>query len=474
MRHPKLVVGVLALVLASLGSGGMAQGHQPQISAPYPQSGTITSVSWDFAHVTQIAFGSDIWPVTWASDDNLYTGWGDGIGFGTFDFNEQWSSPKRASMGFSRISGGPTNFTAINVWGGENRLNAPTVCGKTRSMISVDGVLYCSVASYFNNTSNNEFQCASNPSTPELRLAWSSDLSESWTQSTWKVVQNPGTFSFANFLNFGKDNAGAFDSNVYLYGPKAGDMHNTYLARVPKTDLKDNPAQSTAYQYFAGLDGSGSPIWASSDTQSKPVFTDPNGSSSFSVVYDAPLRRYLATEIHGPDFDTAGNEYPTKNFGLFEAPTPWGPWSTIAYYTDWGGYSAANPGEGGHIPTKWIGSDGKTIWVIFSWPDAFNMVQGTLTVGASSAGPEITDPVAGSVFAPGQTVTATGTGTNLIWDADRISDGQPSFAQEAGFSFTFTVPADSTSAQHIHLTLTDDGGSVSQDYAIGSSTGFGK
>src|SRR5919198_1104649 len=357
-------------------------------AAPYPQSTYITNISWDFPNLVTLAPGSDIWPVTWASDDNLYTAWGDGIGFGAVDFNEQWSSPQRASLGFSRLSGGPTNFTAVNVWGGKNRLNKPTFCGKSGSMISVDGVLYSWVGSWFNNTSNNELQCPSNPSTPEEWLAWSNDLGQSWTQSSWKVVQSPGNFSFGGFLNFGKDNAGAFDSNIYLYGTKIGDLNNVYLARVPKSNLKDNPAQSTVYQYFAGLDGSGNPVWASSNSQSKPVFTDPNG-GSISVVYDAPLKRYLATEVHGPEFDAAGDDRLMRNFGLFEAPSPWGPWSTIAYYTSWGGLGTT-PGLGGMIPTKWISSDGKTIWVIYSWPDAFNMVKGTIT--SITPSPSITSP----------------------------------------------------------------------------------
>src|SRR5919197_5230084 len=90
-------------------------------AAPYPQSNYITNISWDFPNLVILAPGSDIWPVTWASDDNLYTSWGDGIGFGAVDFNEQWSSPQRASLGFSRISGGPTNFNVGNGGGGENR-----------------------------------------------------------------------------------------------------------------------------------------------------------------------------------------------------------------------------------------------------------------------------------------------------------------------------------------------------------------
>src|SRR5882757_4828558 len=52
-------------------------------SAPYPASQIITSMTWDCSTVTGLrkASGSDIWPLTWASDGNLYGAWGDGGGF---------------------------------------------------------------------------------------------------------------------------------------------------------------------------------------------------------------------------------------------------------------------------------------------------------------------------------------------------------------------------------------------------------
>jgi hypothetical protein len=67
---------------------------------------------------------------------------------------------------------------------------------------------------------------------------------------------------------------------------------------------------------------------------------------------------------------------------------------------------------------------------------------------------------------PGQIVTATGSGTNLSWDIDRIGDGLPSFKTGTGSSITFTVPADANSSQIIRINLTGDNGSVTRDYGI--------
>ena len=60
----------------------------------------------------------------------------------------------------------------------------------------------------------------------------------------------------------------------------------------------------------------------------------------------------------------------------------WGPWSTVAYYDDWGGYNKT--AHFYNIPTKWISSDGREFWVVFSASggrtDSFNLVQGRLTL----------------------------------------------------------------------------------------------
>jgi hypothetical protein len=78
----------------------------------------------------------------------------------------------------------------------------------------------------------------------------------------------------------------------------------------------------------------------------------------------------------------------------------------------------------------------------------------------------IVTPTDGTVFSPGQEVTATGSGQNLSWDVDRIGDGQPAIATGTGSNITFTVPADSTSNHSILIRLTGHGGTDSQAHDI--------
>jgi hypothetical protein len=48
------------------------------LTEPYEKSDYITAVEFHWSTFKQFAPGSDIWPVTWADDDNMYTAWGDG------------------------------------------------------------------------------------------------------------------------------------------------------------------------------------------------------------------------------------------------------------------------------------------------------------------------------------------------------------------------------------------------------------
>jgi hypothetical protein len=311
-------------------------------------------VSWDLANLVRQAPGSDLWPFTWAADDHLYTSWGDGGGFGGANRDG------RVSLGFARIEGPPENFIGVNVWGGKNAENPATFEGKCGAMLSVDGVLYAWII-------------LQNAEPPDIKLAWSSNFSKSWQLvDGWSFHAgdlNPG------FLNFGRNYAGARDEYVYIYGqPWTSDGH-LYMARVPKDQLKNRDA----YEFFKGLDADGNPLWASGLSQRRPVFSDPNGVDGTSMIFNPGIGRYLLTAAHTG----------VGQLGIFDAPEPWGPWTTVAYYDTWGGFGDTEA-LGHHLPTKWISADGKVIWVVFSSGgvlDSFNLVKGTLTLKSNIVSP---------------------------------------------------------------------------------------
>ena len=101
------------------------------------------------------------------------------------------------------------------------------------------------------------------------------------------------------------------------------------VASISRGRPKDALLQRDAHEFFAGLDAAGEPHWSADIAEKAPVFSDSNGVGwNVSVSYNAGLRRYLLATEHGATH--AGK------FGLFDAPEPWGPWTTVAYEEAWG------------------------------------------------------------------------------------------------------------------------------------------
>lgn len=310
-------------------------------SSPYPQSTLIKEVTFEPKNkIIRMAEGSDNWPVTWADDDMLYTAYGDGWGFSPF-------TDIKLSLGIAKIKGNipSINGTNIRTNSGE-RVGQGAFGPKASGMLMVDKVLYMLAR----NTSN-------------AQLGWSSDHGKTWDWADWRFKEGFGTPSF---LNYGKNYAGARDEYVYLYSHDEASAYkssdNMVMARVSKNKIKD----WTSYEYFAGLGNDGQPIWTDDVRKRKPTFSNPGKCYRSSVSYNSGLKRYIWCQIiDTPSLkDDLGSRF-EGGLGIFEAPEPWGPWSTVYYNTHWD----VGPGETGSIPTKWISDDGKTCYYMFSGDD---------------------------------------------------------------------------------------------------------
>lgn len=282
------------------------------------------------------------------------------------------------SLGFARIEGPPTGFATKNVWGGKDAENRAIFGGKVGTMLSVDGVLYATAGGVWPGASGVSTWASPN----ESRLMWSADLGRTWQAANWKFADSAdSTFAPDSFVNFGRDYAGARDSFVYLYGGTAWwtgssrQVHvskEKYLARVPMDQIRNR----ASYEFFKDLERNGTPSWTANVAERKPVFADPNGVAAFSVSYNPGLKRYLAVTAHGSWETSIGR------LAVFDAPEPWGPWTTVQYNGNWGGFSGWQNGY--HIPTKisdWMSTDGRTIHLVFSGRDeldSFNLVKGII------------------------------------------------------------------------------------------------
>jgi CubicO group peptidase (beta-lactamase class C family) len=317
------------------------------VKPPYPPSSAIQGIEWaPVETIIRRASGSDNWPITWADDDSQYTAYGDGWGF-------EPKTDKKLSLGIAKTVGLPPDFDGTNIRTetGE-RMGQGAQGAKASGMLMVDGVLYMLAR----NTGNSQ-------------LAWSVDHGKSWTWSEWKYETS---FGAPTFLNFGRNYAGARDDFVYIY---THDNDSAYepadrfvMARVPKNEIRNR----VSYGFFKGLDDSGRPVWTENIAERGAVFINPGKCYRSGISFNAGLKRYLWCQtIYGPD------DMRTKGgLGIFDAPQPWGPWTTVYYTQEWD----VGPGETSSFPTKWISADGITCHLLFSGDDCFSVRKATLVV----------------------------------------------------------------------------------------------
>jgi Carbohydrate binding module (family 6) len=87
-----------------------------------------------------------------------------------------------------------------------------------------------------------------------------------------------------------------------------------------------------------------------------------------AVSYNSGIGRYILTTEHTKSH--AGN------LGNFDAPEPWGPWTTVGYYSNWQGFD--NPFYW-NFSNKWLSEDGLDFTLIFTGVkanDSWNTIRG--------------------------------------------------------------------------------------------------
>ena len=308
-------------------------------ASPYPPSRAIVGVAWTpRSEIVRKAKGSDNWPLTWGDDDALYTAYGDGWGFVP-------KTPGKLSLGLARVTGHPPAFEGTNVRSesAEQTGDGPTG-GKASGILMVEAVLYMWVRNMANS-----------------RLAWSQDRGKTWEWADWRFTES---FGCPTFLDFGPNYRGARDGFVYVYSFDSDSAYNPadrmVLARVPKARIRDR----SAYEFFSGLQPGAGPRWSTSLADRASVFEHPGRCYRSGITYNAGLKRYLWCQIiSGKDTRFRGG------FGIYDAPEPWGPWTTVFLTEQWD----VGPGETCSLPTKWLSPDGRTAHLVFSGDDCFSV-----------------------------------------------------------------------------------------------------
>ncbi|HVR34429.1 MAG TPA: hypothetical protein VMS21_01115 [Methylomirabilota bacterium] len=344
--------------LAFVGSGLLLSSSVAQDSpqAPYPPSPVIKSISWAPADkIVRLARGSDNWPVTWADDDHLYTTYGDGWGF-------EPRVEEKLSLGFAKVGGMPPEVEGENIRSASGEQRGDGARGRKGSgILMIDGVLYL----WARNAGNSQ-------------LAWSEDHARTWEWSDWKFTES---FGAPVFLNFGRNYSGARDRYVYVYSFDSDSAYEPadrmVMARVPGDRIRERDA----YEFFVRTGSTGVPVWSDAVGDRGAVFEHAGQCYRSGITYHPVLKRYLWVQIFpGDDLrfqgDGSGDPRFEGGFGVFDAPEPWGPWTTAFFTRRWD----VGPGETASFPTKWMSADGTTLHLLFSGDDHFSARQAQLTL----------------------------------------------------------------------------------------------
>lgn len=310
----------------------------------------------------------DLWPCAWGDDDMLYTANGDGKGF---DLSAPWTD-----IVVNRIEGMPGSLKGERLTGTEGVgpvfADPEKYNRKPTGMLCAGGVLYLAVQNLNKCPEHGIFDDA-----PCATICMSRDKGHTWEFDPKAPMFDHYQFTTIMFLDYGKNNEASPDGYVYAYGldynwrasfcKSVKDPVNLFLARVEPSKVMDREA----WEFFAGQK-EGKPVFVRDISQKVPVLTDtrrvpvkppkdladkPMGMSVISqgsVVYNAPLQRYLYTS------------WTENTFEFYESPTPWGPFTRFFSY-NFGFYPWGEECYGGYatvIPSKFISEDGKTMYVV--------------------------------------------------------------------------------------------------------------
>jgi hypothetical protein len=203
---------------------------------------------------------------------------------------------------------------------------------------------------------------------------------EDWderSKDTMVFFNEPGeSFGVHSILQMGKDYELNTDGYVYVYSPNGneeGTMNQLVMCRMPKDKILDR----SSYEFFTGLNDDGSASWSPDIEDRGVVYTFPTGwvnkrvhpyAWQPNVTYNPGLGMYIMGNW-ATGLSETGEWFGKPSYlGLYQSPTPWGPWEQFHEDTSWtpGGDEKARCYQP-IITPSWFSEDGTSFWMI--WTD---------------------------------------------------------------------------------------------------------
>ena len=315
-------------------------------------AGSVSDVSLNGSGTKPDADASgDLWPMTWATNGHQYGAWGDGDGFNDTLLEKQ-------AVGVARIEGSPsTTITGYDLWGCDFDGDDGD-CGKCNGcLLAIGNTLYAWVQEQANGYNF-------------VKIGKSTDGGSTWVwgsgETTWALAEelfnddtDGGAFADAGIIQMGQGYA--LNTDGYVYGIGDNDDNepsdSMYLWRVSTSGLQDR----ANYEFLVSVDGNGDATWGTF-AQKGPVVTDAgNLHWGRTIVYHEKSGSFIMTHMT-----------PNDSSQVFNAPNPWGPWTSIGTITNTQlGYGGETLYSLNFIP-GWFSSDGTEGYITASGTGAMD------------------------------------------------------------------------------------------------------
>ncbi|WP_249529546.1 DUF4185 domain-containing protein [Paenibacillus brevis] len=180
-------------------------------------------------------------------------------------------------------------------------------------------------------------------------VAKSTDEGQSW--SVVDGLQWPGDSGFIQVSPFTVGDGD--EATIYFWSIPSGRFGGVQLMRVQEKHLEE----LNQYEYFAGADSQGEPVWSPDMSKAETVVDDSVG--ELSVIWNPGLKRWLMTYLREG-----------QGVVLREGLSPWGPWSDpvdLVPASDYPGLYAP------FMNDRFLSEDGKTLYFALSLWDPYNV-----------------------------------------------------------------------------------------------------
>ncbi len=358
---------------------GFVWPNQPPKGCPFQQSQQLARVYFTGAY--QYRLYGDTWYPCWASDGNLYSPWTDGVTEGvtsiSFANGPDW---KVATTGNAVMIGDdPEDLTIKNTSPPQPASPKPYEGRYPCGSLVYNGVwyygTYCLTPTPYDKHKGIVYNWPILGPMPGFRI--STDYGKTWTPSPLSPQKplfpepakrrGPVKMGAPHFVDFGKNMQYSPDGKAYLLGMGAEDndpkpryanlswisADQVYLARVRPSIANINDIKK--YEFFAGHDAAGRPIWSGDFAKIKPLLDWNNNMGVTTVTYDPPLRKYLMCVTDG------WPTYARMHTYILEADALTGPWRLVTYMKNFGEQAYFV-----NFPSKFISGDGRTLWLCYS------------------------------------------------------------------------------------------------------------